>query len=268
MTWRKPRPVNLLAADIGNTNVTSRTSGATGPTAYRTFAWRDHVRLCEIIAEMWQAMILRAALAACSVNPDALAAFEAAVRETLGPDEFVAVVGRDMAAAHRDRPGRAGQDRPGPPLLRRGRVPPAGQACVVADFGTAITIDCVNDDGVFLGGAILPGLKTQAAALHAQTALLPEVELVNPDWVFGRNTREAIIGGLVHGARGAMRWIVESYATELGVWPLVISTGGDAELIGLDEGVVQAVVPELCLLGVAMAFYKSLPPVDEDGVIG
>ncbi len=102
---------------------------------------------------------------------------------------------------------------------------------MVADFGTAITIDCVNDEGVFQGGAILPGLDMAAKSLQAGTAQLPLVELSNPDWVFGKDTRQAIVGGLVYGARGALRELVETYATELGHWPVVILTGGDAALV-------------------------------------
>jgi len=126
-------------------------------------------------------------------------------------------------------------------------------ACVVADFGTAITIDCVNDEGVFLGGAILPGLSMGAAALAAGTERLPEVAPAAPDWVFGRDTREAIVGGLVYGARGALRELAEAYATALGRWPPVIATGGDAELVCKGSEIVQAIVPDLCLMGVALA---------------
>ena len=118
-----------------------------------------------------------------------------------------------------------------------------GQACVVVDLGTAVTIDCVDDDGVFRGGVILPGARMQAAALHSGTAQLPEASLREPDWVFGKNTEEAIIGGIVYGLRGAIRERVEAYATELSEWPLVILTGGDAGLIKMDEGFVQATVP-------------------------
>jgi len=130
-------------------------------------------------------------------------------------------------------------------------------ACVVADFGTAITIDCVSDNGIFLGGAILPGLHVGAEALARRTALLPEVRLARPEWVFGKDTRQAIVGGLVYGARGALRELTEAYATELGRWPPVIATGGDAELVAGGYDIVQAIVPDLCLLGVALAYQKT-----------
>jgi type III pantothenate kinase len=79
--------------------------------------------------------------------------------------------------------------------------------------------------------------------------------------VFGRDTTEAIRAGIVRGLRGAVRGLVEAYATELGAWPVVIATGGDAELIlgdGVREGFVQAIAPDLVLRGAAMAYYRSL----------
>jgi type III pantothenate kinase len=128
----------------------------------------------------------------------------------------------------------------------------------VVDLGTAITVDCVSSDGVFLGGAILPGMRMQARALHEGTAKLPEVELAEPEGVFGADTVEAIRSGIVVGVRGAVRTLVEAYASELNQWPIVVTTGGDADLFGNPEGIVQAQAPPLCLLGIARALYRSL----------
>jgi len=170
-------------------------------------------------------------------------------------------VGRDLplpAATRLPEPRKIGVDRLCAAAAAFDRL---GTACVVADFGTAITIDCVDDEGLFLGGAILPGLHMSAGALARDTAQLPVTEPVNPDWVFGRNTQEAIAGGLVFGARGALRELVESYATALGHWPLVIVTGGDAHLICPDPNaseLVQAIVPDLVLRGAAIAYYRTL----------
>ena len=105
----------------------------------------------------------------------------------------------------------------------------------------------------------------QDVAFRAQ---LPRVELGPVDWVFGKDTRQAILGGIVLGARGALRELVEAYATELGHWPIVILTGGDAKLICPDpnaSSLVQAIVPELSLRGVAMSFYRMLLDREETG---
>jgi type III pantothenate kinase len=101
----------------------------------------------------------------------------------------------------------------------------------------------------------------QAEALNEHTAALPRVVPGEPEGVFGKDTEQALRMGLVGGARGALRGLVESYATELGHWPVVILTGGDAELVGgplVEAGLVQAVVEDLTLRGVAMAYYRTL----------
>jgi type III pantothenate kinase len=196
-------------------------------------------------------------LAACSVNPAGLAVLESAAGRM---DEPVLLVGRDLPApieTNLPEPGAIGPDRLCAAAMAFHRL---GQACVVADFGTAITVDCVDDGGVFRGGAILPGLRLSARALHEGTAVLPEVEPVAPEWVFGRNTAEAIGGGLVYAARGALRELTEAYATELGSWPLLIVTGGDAELVAAGYEFVQAVVADLTLLGVALACRRGVGP--------
>jgi type III pantothenate kinase len=203
-------------------------------------------------------------IVASSVNPAGLRALESAVSRAIGKED-VLVVGRDLPLPIETalkNPEKVGVDRLCAALAAFDQL---GKACVVADFGTAITIDCVNDEGVFLGGAILPGLAMGASALQAGTAQLPAVELTNPDWVHGRDTREAIVGGLVFGARGAMREMIEMYATELGHWPLVIATGGDAALVCgdvVDSELVQAIVPDLVIRGIASAYYKTLLTIE------
>lgn len=135
------------------------------------------------------------------------------------------------------------------------------EACAVASFGTAITIDCVSTDGEFLGGAILAGLRMGTQALHETTAQLPDVEPEANTKAFGRNTHDAIGQFAPVAAIGALREIVERYATELGTWPQLIVTGGDAGLIQPQADFVDAVVPDLCLMGAALAYRKAAAPV-------
>lgn len=129
--------------------------------------------------------------------------------------------------------------------------------CAVASFGTAITVDYVSSEGHFLGGAILPGLRTSCDALHDRTAKLPRVSPALPGSVFAKNTHDAIVNGVAYGAVGALREIVERFATELHQWPEVIITGGDAPLVAEIADFVDAYVPDLCLMGVALAYRKT-----------
>ncbi|MBN1490580.1 MAG: type III pantothenate kinase, partial [Phycisphaerae bacterium] len=135
----------------------------------------------------------------------------------------------------------------------------AKDACVVASFGTALTVDLVSDDGVFMGGAILPGMATAAHSLHEHTALLPDVEMTAPQEVWGTSTQEAVRVGVLCGLAGALRSLTERYATAIGRWPRVILTGGDAEAVvagGVDFA--DAVVSDLCLHGIALALEQAL----------
>ncbi len=133
-----------------------------------------------------------------------------------------------------------------------------GKCVVVGSFGTAITIDCVDNEGVFVGGVILPGLRTQARALAEYTSALPESDLSNlPEgYPWGKNTEEAISAGVIYGVAGALREIVERFATELNEWPELIITGGDADIIKEHCEFVHAVVPDLVLMGVELAYEK------------
>lgn len=131
------------------------------------------------------------------------------------------------------------------------------EPCAVASFGTAITIDCVNAEGEFLGGTILPGLEMSLTALHDRTAQLPRAELRAPQSPFGKNTHDAIRAGVVFGAAGALREIVERFATDLGSWPQLILTGGNAQIIAGLTDIADAVVPDLCLMGIALAHRSA-----------
>lgn len=133
-----------------------------------------------------------------------------------------------------------------------------GHACTVIDVGSAVTVDAIDDNGVFLGGAILPGIALQARALHEATAKLPLVDPIAPASALGRNTNEAIAAGLIVGIAGAIRAIVEQIATELGAWPQTVLTGGGAELLKDRLDFVDSWVPDLCLMGVGLAYMKRV----------
>lgn len=130
-------------------------------------------------------------------------------------------------------------------------------ACAVASFGTATTIDCVSAEGRFLGGAILPGFDMALEVMHQRTAQLPRIEFERPTSPFGKNTHEAMINGVVYGTVGALREMVEQFATKLNEWPQLFITGGNAGVISEQADFVDAVVPHLTLMGIAAAYRKA-----------
>lgn len=108
-----------------------------------------------------------------------------------------------------------------------------------------------------MGGAILPGFQMSLDALHDHTDRLPSVQAAAPNSACGRNTPEAMLAGVVYGAAGALREIVERFATELRSWPPLVVTGGNAALIHPHANFIDAVVPDLCLRGIALAYRRA-----------
>jgi len=250
---------NVLACDMGNYAVHFAHVHGNDVTEMQVIPVGQLHRLGAALAELWQNIPKPRKVVASSVNPSALKALEAAADESIS--QVVLVVGRDLPLpmpTDLPNPQSIGTDRLCAAVAAYNRL---GGPCVVADFGTAITIDCVSGEGAFLGGAILPGVNMAADVLHEKTFQLPRVKMQAANWVFGKTTSEAIIGGIFATAHGALRTLVEAYATELGQWPTVIVTGGDAELVcgrAGDGELIQAIVPDLTIRGTALAYYNSL----------
>jgi type III pantothenate kinase len=250
---------NVLAFDCGNGGIKMATVCGEVVGDIRRFAAGEMGSLRDAIERLWPTLEEPKRIVAASVAPEMLKALEANVLELLDLD--ILVVGREIPlpmATDLREPADAGVDRV---LAATAAYDRLGAACVVIDCGTAITVDVVSEEGVFLGGSILPGLSLSLRALSQEAANLPEVTLEEPTEVIGKDTTQSLLTGVVCGLRGAVRERIESFATEVGHWPVAIATGGDAKLLltpALDEGVVQAIVEDLVLRGVAMSYYNSL----------
>lgn len=139
-----------------------------------------------------------------------------------------------------------------------------GGNLIVIDFGTATTFDCVSADGRFLGGAIAPGIKTQAAALFEHTAKLPNVDLELPGKFICRNTSESMQSGLIYGHMGFTEHMVKGMkkemSEELGCDPdsiKVIATGGMATMVESGVGCIDVIDRRLTLDGLQMLHEKN-----------
>ena len=246
--------INLVVINVGNSRlaVAPFRAGELGE-ATRLSA-REPGEWAEAIRAAWKkvAGTENAAVVAASVNPDLNAAVDRAVMEAA--DRHVVWVGKDLELPIKvltQRPEETGVDRV---LNVAAAYEQMGKACVVVDAGTAITVDVCNDRGEFLGGAIAPGVAMQLDSLHERTAKLPRVEFAVPDEPFGDSTSEAIRHGIYHGIRGMVKEVIENYATELGNWPDLIATGGDAETLFNGWELVHAIAPDLTLYGIALAY--------------
>jgi len=191
-----------------------------------------------------------------SVVPALTDRIEKAARQQLNAD--TRVIGRDMKVPLktmlRDETT-VGQDRL---LAAVAAYVNVEAACAIIHAGTALVVDCIDDEGIFRGGAIAPGLMMGAKALHEFTAQLPEPSLTPPtdEFPFGRFTEEAINLGLYASARGAVRELLERYATALTNWPHVVATGGDAQSLLSETNLVDSFIPDLVLQGAALTWEK------------
>src|SRR2546425_2537113 len=140
---------------------------------------------------------------------------------------------------------------------------------IVVDFGTATTFDCITADeggvggaggargakGRFIGGVIMPGLRTASDELVRRTAKLPATELLPPARAIGRRTEDCIRAGVMWGTAEAVDGLVRRIKAE---WPsktrpLTVATGGLASLVAPLCKEIESVHPDLTLVGLRIA---------------
>ncbi|NTW28768.1 MAG: type III pantothenate kinase [Coriobacteriia bacterium] len=132
-----------------------------------------------------------------------------------------------------------------------------GGPVIVVDFGTATTIDVIDAEGAYLGGAIAPGVETSAEALFSKAARLSKVDLEAPSRVIGTNTRASVQAGLLLGEAAMVDGLVRRVWDELGAQAPVIATGGLAlQMTPLCETIGEADL-DLTLEGLLIIFGRN-----------
>ena len=249
--------INLVVVNVGNSRlaVGSFVAGELGGVERIDLQKPDESSAA--LERAWKNIAGRenAAVVAAGVNPAAVEAVDDAILKIA--NRTVLWVGEDIDLPIKvltEEPEKTGIDRVLNIAAAHEQV--EGEVIVI-DAGTAITVDVCNADGDFLGGAIAPGVRLQLGSLNAHTAALPLIATTDfgpPDSPIGQNTRQAILHGVYHGIRGMVKELVEGYATQLGRWPEVLATGGDAKTLFEGWEIITRVMPDLTLYGIAKAY--------------
>lgn len=264
--------MNIIAVDIGNSTITVALFVDDNEKFIERVSGADRDRLSDLLIDAWgQFPFVRSdtvhkregAIVVSSVKPEWCDMIKEICDVEL--DEKIKVIGVDIDLPIEmavDNKYEVGTDRI---IAAAAAFAVVEDAVAVADFGSAITIDLVDEQGVFLGGVIAPGFAIAAEALGANTAQLPEVEVARPKDPIGGNTHDAINAGLYYQAVGLLKAVCENYAEQLDRWPQTIVTGGNAEIIKPDCDFVDSWVPNLVVKGVLLAYKKHLSDQAELG---
>ena len=129
-----------------------------------------------------------------------------------------------------------------------------GFPAIIVDIGTATTVEAVDGDANYLGGAILTGLNVALEALVSRTATLPSVDLEGvPPPAIATNTPDSIRSGFIYGYAGALDALIRRFKEELGGSnvepPHVVATGGPASVIVRHCREIDTFDPDLTLAG-------------------
>ncbi len=250
--------LNLLAISVGNTRtrIGTFTQGSLDEDVALDNA--KYSSITDKIHEAYEAILKyeEPAVMLAAVNPALAERLENYITTELSPQRFMRVerdiqvpIGRQL-----DPEAMVGEDRL---LNAAGAFDVLQQACVIVDAGTAITIDFVDGAGTFHGGAIAPGAAMMLKALHQHTAQLPEVTVAKPIEAVGHNTIEAMRSGMYHGLRGMVKELVEQFAESAGTYPMIVATGGDADLLFEGDELIDRIAPHLTLFGMVVTLKKA-----------
>ena len=262
--------MNVIAIDIGNTNIVIALFLDNKEHFIETVSGQEMEKLTGILKSAWEKIPIAKSskekrrdgvIVVSSVKPGWTEEIAKIVKENF--DEKMRVIGKDVPLPMNlwvDEPEKVGTDRV---VSAAAAYDVVGDAVVVADFGTAVTIDLVDQNGIFLGGVICPGFEISAKALRDYTAQLPNIKVTRPNAPYGKNTVDAINCGLYYSIIGALQEVVRRYADDLGRWPQTIITGSGAKTIYTDLDFVDDYVPNLVVKGVFLAYKKYVESMQE-----
>jgi type III pantothenate kinase len=246
----------LLLIDIGNTRI--KWALADPHAAAPLGVWRgmgsvDHVQM-DSLATQWKGADVQRVIVANVAGPQRRAELERLL--TVKPEWFTASAQAAGLRNNYREPARLGCDRFAAAIGARALFP--ARDLIVANCGTATTIDAITTDGTFIGGMILPGLRLMAASLSQGTAQLPLIgEGTQSAAIFADNTGEAIAAGCMQAQLGAIERACAAHAKSSGDVLCVLS-GGASAVLAPHLGVPHAHVENMVLVG--LQAYAAASP--------
>jgi type III pantothenate kinase len=132
-----------------------------------------------------------------------------------------------------------------------------GGPTIIVDFGTATTLDVVDQDGKYLGGAIAPGLEMTASSLYERTAKLPKISLEYPETIIGKTTEHSMQAGIMFGTIKMVDGLIELMKKEISGNVKVVATGGLANHILSKSLQITHAEPNLVLEGLIKIYFRN-----------
>jgi type III pantothenate kinase len=136
---------------------------------------------------------------------------------------------------------------------------------IVVSLGTATVFEAVSRDGVYLGGAIAPGIGVAADALSSRAAMLSSVELAPPKKAIGSNSMAAMQSGIMFGYAELIEGMVRRFKDEVGDDAFVIGTGGWANLMSQLTRSFDKIDEALSLYGLRQLYQLNEAPSTSSG---
>ena len=125
---------------------------------------------------------------------------------------------------------------------------------IIVDFGTATTFDYISPKGEYMGGCIAPGIMISSEALFEKASKLPRVEFSKPKTIITKDTVSAMQAGIMFGYAGLVDGIVERMKAEVKTNPLVIATGGLAQIVARETKSIDKIEEMLTLDGLRIIY--------------
>lgn len=253
----------ILAIDIGNTNIVigcieddkilfvERLSTNTSQTVLEyAISFKNVLEIYNIRPDDIEGSILS------SVVPPITSIVEEAAQKMTGKAPLVVGPGvKTGLNILMDAPGSVGSDLISAAVAGVAEYP---LPLIIFDFGTASTVYVVDKNKNFIGGMIMPGIRTSADSLTSRTSQLPKVSLEAPKKVIGKNTIDCMKSGIIYGNAACMDGIIQRINEELGETATAVATGGLASTIVPHCKSEVILDNELLLKGLHLIYKKNI----------